>query len=71
MTVVFLVGFSVMVRVMREFAALDRNSLSLPAAVLLNGTPGKLVATPLPMVVERQAVEKSMKPPGAKSAPPM
>ena len=60
-----------MVKVMREFAALERNSCILPAAVLLNGTPAKEVATPLPMVVERHAVEKSIKPPGMKSAPPM
>jgi hypothetical protein len=57
--------------VTREFAALDRTSSILPAAVLLNGMAEKEVATPLPMLVERHTVEKSMKPPGVKSAPPM
>src|ERR1039458_6381497 len=66
-----LVGLSAMVRVTREFAALDRNSSILPATVLLNGTPAKEVATPLPMSADRQTVEKSIKPPGVKSAPPM
>jgi hypothetical protein len=70
-TATFLVGFSVTVSARREFAALERNSCNRPAAVLLNGTPAKEVATPLPMVVERHAVEKSMKPLGVKSAPPM
>src|SRR5271157_1882364 len=60
-----------MVRVMRELAALDRNSAILPATVLLIGTPAKEVATPLPMLVERHTVDISIKPPGAKSAPPM
>ena len=67
----FLVGFSVMVSVRREFAALDRNSSILPAAVLLIGSEANEVATPLPMLFERHTFEKSMKPPGAKSAPPM
>jgi len=39
--------------------------------VLLNGTAAKEVATPLPMLVERHTVDISIKPPGAKSAPPM
>src|SRR5271157_3778649 len=60
-----------MVRVMRELAALDRNSAILPATVLLIGTEAKDVATPLPMLVERKTVDISIKPPGAKSAPPM
>src|SRR5271157_164125 len=60
-----------MVRVMRELAALDRNSAILPATVLLIGTPAKEVATPLPMLVERHTLDISIKPPGAKSAPPM
>ena len=58
-------GVSVMVRVTREFAALERNSSILPATVLLKGTPAKEVATPLPISVDRQTVEKSMKPPGS------
>jgi len=60
-----------MVKVTRELAALERNSCMRPAAVLPSGTAAKDVATPLPMLVERHAVAKSMNPPGAKSAPPM
>src|ERR1035438_2152609 len=55
-----LVGLSAMVRVTREFAALDRNSSILPATVLLNGTPAKEVATPLPMSADRQTYIKSL-----------
>src|SRR6185295_11986854 len=54
-----------------EFCALNRNSVSLPAVVLLNGILPKFVPMPEPALVERKTAVKSMNPTGVIVAEPI
>src|SRR5262249_9848559 len=67
----FLPYLALVFRLKREYCPVERNSVTCPCTVLLNGMAQKFVPATLPVLVERNTFSKSTYPPGVKSAPPM